>query len=453
MARSMPHAATAQPFVSHPCGPLSGRARPPGDKSISHRALMLGGLAIGESRIRGLSDGQDVACTAAAMRALGCRVRQQGDGSLLVTGVGVGGLAEPAHVLDLGNSGTSARLLAGLLASHAMTTFVTGDASLCRRPMARVTEPLGLMGAGFVSRSGGRLPMAIIGTDEMAPIDYALPVASAQVKSAILLAGLNTAGHTTVVEPAPSRDHTERMLRHLGATVDETDLPGGGRRVTLVGRPELRAAAIDVPGDVSAAAFLAVAAAIKPGSMVQVADVGLNPGRTGLIDTLREMGADLAVENARLQAGEPVGDLVIRGGRLTGVDVPAERAVSMIDEYPILAVAAACAHGRTRMTGLAELRVKESDRLATIAAGLAACGVAVEMGEDSLTVDGCGGAPPGGGTVTVALDHRIAMSFLVLGTASRAPVAIDDGAAIATSFPGFADLMNALGTTITEPAS
>ncbi len=412
---------------------------------------MLAGLAVGNSRVRGLSDGDDVARTAAAMQAMGCRIVPADGGGVIVSGVGVGGLAEPEDVLDLANSGTSARLMSGLLASHAMTTFVTGDESLRRRPMGRVIEPLQRMGAAFLTRSGGRLPMAVTGTDQMVPIEYTLPVASAQVKSAVLLAGLNTAGHTVVEEPEPSRDHTERMLRHLGAEVTEEKRPDGGCRITLVGQPELRAADIDVPGDVSAAAFLLVAAAILPGSRVRIANVGMNPGRTGLIDTLREMGADLQIENARDAAGEPVADLVISGSDLVGVEVPADRAVRMIDEYPILSVAAACARGTTRMSGLAELRVKESDRLAMIAAGLQVCGVGVETGSDSLTVKGCGGPPPGGATVAAAFDHRIAMSFLVLGAAARAPVTIDDGTAIATSFPRFVPLMNALGADIVEP--
>ena len=317
--------------------------------------------------------------------------------------------------------------------------------------MQRVIEPLSRMGARFQGREGGRMPLAIIGTDEMVPIEYRLPVASAQVKSAILLAGLNTAGETTVIEPEATRDHTERMLRHFGAEVRVSAAEGGGKRITVVGWPELKARDIVVPGDPSSAAFAVVAAAIRPGSDVTVENVGVNPLRAGLYQTLREMGADIAFENQREIGGEPVADLRVKGGELKGVEVPAERAPTMIDEYPILAVAAACAIGTTRMLGLAELRAKESDRLASVAAGLAVNGVRHEMGTDTLTVHGTGAAPDGGGLVKTHLDHRIAMSFLVLGLAAREPVAVDDGSPIDTSFPGFAALMNGLGAKI-EPA-
>lgn len=435
-------------LISAQAAPLTGEARVPGDKSISHRALMLGGLAVGETVVEGLLEGEDVLRTAAAMRALGADVTREGDGRWRLYGRGVGGLAEPDDVLDMGNSGTGARLLMGLVATHPFTTFLTGDASLRGRPMKRVMEPLDRIGARFTARSGGRLPLAVIGTEAPIPITYELPVASAQVKSAVLLAGLNTAGETTVVEPQPTRDHTELMLRHFGADLRVSDLPGGGRAVTLTGQPELTGRAVAVPADPSSAAFPLVAALLVPGSQVRLPAVGMNPLRTGLFQTLREMGADLAVENTRDQAGEPVADLVVRHGPLAAVEVPAGRAPAMIDEFPILAVAAACARGTTRMRGLGELRVKESDRLAAMARGLAACGVAVEVEGDDLIVHGDGRPPAGGATIAVALDHRIAMSFLVLGMASAAPVAIDDAAAIDTSFPGFAALMNRLGARI-----
>jgi len=409
---------------------------------------MFGAMALGETTISGLLTGEDVLRTAAAVRALGARVVEQ-DGVWRVRGFGVGGGREPADMLDLGNSGTSARLLAGILASHRFTSFMTGDGSLRRRPMQRVMEPLGRMGARFEARDGGRMPLAIVGTDEMVPIEYTLPVASAQVKSCILLAGLNTSGETTVIEPEATRDHTERMLRHFGAEVRVAPVEGGrGKRITVVGWPELKARDIAVPGDPSSAAFAVVAAAVKPGSDVLVENVGVNPLRAGLYATLKEMGADITFENEREVGGEPVADLHVRGGALKGVDVPPQRAPTMIDEYPILAVAAACAEGTTRMPGLAELRAKESDRLSSVAAGLAANGVRHEMGADFLIVHGDGKAPCGGGLVKTHLDHRIAMSFLVLGLASREPVAVDDGSPIDTSFPGFAALMNGLGARI-----
>jgi 3-phosphoshikimate 1-carboxyvinyltransferase len=439
-------------LVARPVGRLLGRVRAPGDKSVSHRALMFGALALGETTVRGLLEGEDVLATAAALRLLGAEVTHERDAGLWrVRGFGVGGGREPADVLELGNSGTSARLLAGILASHPFTSVMTGDASLRRRPMQRVIEPLTRMGARFEGREGGRLPLAIVGTDEMVPIEYRLPVASAQVKSAVLLAGLNTAGETTVIEAEPTRDHTERMLRQFGAEVRVTPAPGelgGGKRITVVGWPELLARDIVVPGDPSSAAFAVVAAAIRPGSDIKVEAVGVNPLRTGLYQTLRDMGADIAFENEREVGGEPVADLQVKGGMLKGVDVPAERAPSMIDEYPILAIAAACARGTTRMQGLAELRAKESDRLASVSAGLSANGVKHEMGAADLVVHGTGAPPAGGGLVATHLDHRIAMSFLVLGLAAREPVAIDDGAPIDTSFPGFAQLMNGLGARI-----
>jgi 3-phosphoshikimate 1-carboxyvinyltransferase len=409
---------------------------------------MFGALALGETVVSGLLQGEDVLRTAAALRALGAEISREQD-VWRVRGFGVGGGREPDDMLDLGNSGTSARLLSGILASHPFTSFMTGDGSLRRRPMQRVIDPLSRMGAHFQSREGGRMPLAVIGTDEMVPIEYTLPVASAQVKSCILLAGLNTAGETTVVEPEATRDHTERMLRHFGAEVRVAPVQGGrGKRITVVGWPELRGREIEVPGDPSSAAFAVVAACITPDSDVVVENVGVNPLRAGLYTTLAEMGAQIVFENAREVGGEPVADLHVKGGGLKGVEVPADRAPSMIDEYPILAVAAACAEGATHMLGLAELRAKESDRLSSVAAGLAANGVRHEMGTDSLTVQGCGAAPPGGGLVKTHLDHRIAMSFLVLGLGAREAVAVDDGSPIDTSFPGFAALMNGLGAKI-----
>jgi 3-phosphoshikimate 1-carboxyvinyltransferase len=437
-------------LISSRAAALSGAVKVPGDKSISHRALMFGALAVGESMVEGLLEGEDVLCTAQAMRALGAEVERLEDGRWRLYGRGVGGLSEPAGLLDMGNSGTGARLLMGLVASHPFTCFFTGDASLCSRPMKRVTDPLTRTGARFVARSGGRLPLAVVGTDRPLPITYTLPVASAQVKSAILLAGLNTPGETTVIEREPTRDHTELMLRNFGATVTVTALPDGGRSITLVGQPELTGRSMVVPADPSSAAFPAVAALIVPGSEIRLTGIGINPLRTGLFQTLTEMGADIRFENRRIEAGEPVADLLVRASDLAGIDVPPERAPSMIDEYPILAVAAAFARGTTRMRGLAELRVKESDRLAAMARGLAACGVMVEEDADSLTVFGNGSPPRGGAKIAVNLDHRIAMAFLVLGMAAAEAVTVDDGAAIDTSFPGFRALMNGMGANIAE---
>jgi 3-phosphoshikimate 1-carboxyvinyltransferase len=419
----------------------------PGDKSISHRSLMLGALAVGETVIEGLLEGEDVLRTAAAMRGLGASAERQDGGTWRVQGRGIGGLQEPADVLDLGNAGTGARLLMGLLATHRLTAFLTGDASLRGRPMARVAAPLQAMGARIVARSGCRLPLAVIGAAEPVPIDYRLPVASAQVKSAVLLAGLNTPGETTVIEPEPTRDHTELMLRHFGVEV-RVDMTADGRRTTIVGQPEIGGRHIRVPADPSSAAFPLVAAALLPGSDIRLDQVGLNPHRIGLIETLREMGADIAFDGQRHDAGEPVADLRVKARRLVGIEVPATRAPSMIDEYPILAVAAACASGTTIMRGLGELRVKESDRLAAVTNGLRACGVSVEDGPDSLIVHGTGVRPRGEARIVTNLDHRIAMAFLVLGMVAERPVEIDDGSPIDTSFPGFASLMNRLGADI-----
>jgi 3-phosphoshikimate 1-carboxyvinyltransferase len=445
------HAMMPSPLsAARPAAPLAGVIGVPGDKSISHRALMLGALAIGRTEITGLLEGEDVLRTAAALRAMGADIIRAEDGRWLVDGVGLGGLAEPDDVLELGNAGTSARLLLGILASHPFTAFVTGDASLRRRPMGRVITPLSRFGAQFLGREGGRLPLAVTGARNPIPIVYRLPVPSAQVKSAVLLAGLNTPGTTSVIEPQPTRDHTERMLGHFGGKVTVEAEPGGGRRITVAGQPELIAAPIIVPGDPSSAAFPVVAALIVPGSEVRIANVGLNPSRTGLLLCLKEMGADLTFENQREAGGEPVADLHVRAGMLKGADIPAERAPSMIDEYPILAIAAACAQGRTVMRGLAELRVKESDRLAGIAEGLTRCGVRVSVEGDDLIVEGNGGPPQGGALIATQLDHRIAMAFLVLGLAANQPVRIDDARPIATSFPDFGPLMTRLGATFTE---
>jgi len=427
---------------------LSGTCRVPGDKSLSHRALILGGLAIGRTRVTGLLEGEDVLATAGAMRALGAGVTRQADGEWIVSGVGIGGLQEPDTLLDMGNSGTGARLVMGAVAGHDVTAFFTGDASLRRRPMARVTEPLSRMGAKVVAREGGRLPLALTGAAAPMPIIYASPVASAQVKSAILLAGLSAPGDTTVIEPLASRDHTENLLRHFGATVTSTPTNEGGRRITVTGQPELKAGDIVIPGDPSSAAFPAIAALLLPQSEITIEGVGINPLRAGLFETLHEMGANITFAKRRIAGGEPVADLVIRAGALKAVTVPAERAPSMIDEYPILAVAAAFAKGRTAMHGLAELRVKESDRLSAIAKGLSDCGVTVAIEGDTLIVEGKGGKVRGGAAVASALDHRIAMSFLMLGMAAEKPVTIDDGATIATSFPGFVALVNRLGGSI-----
>ncbi|MFC6686501.1 3-phosphoshikimate 1-carboxyvinyltransferase [Jhaorihella thermophila] len=437
------------PMRSTPCGPLSGVAEVPGDKSISHRSLILGALAVGETRISGLLEGQDVLDTAAAMRAFGAEVVDHGGGNWSVHGVGVGGFAEPDQVIDCGNSGTGVRLIMGAMATSPIVATFTGDASLNKRPMARVTDPLALFGARAVGRSGGRLPMTIVGAADPVPVRYEVPVPSAQVKSAVLLAGLNAPGRTVVIEREATRDHTERMLAGFGAeiAVEET---GEGRVITLTGQPELKPQVIAVPRDPSSAAFPVCAALIVPGSDVLVPGIGLNPTRAGLFTTLREMGADLTYENQREEGGEPVADLRARySPDMEGIEVPPERAASMIDEYPILSVVAANARGRTMMRGVKELRVKESDRIDAMATGLRANGVEVEEGEDWWAVTGRGaGGVPGGAVCASHLDHRIAMSFLVLGMAAKAPVSVDDGGPIATSFPIFEGLMGGLGARI-----
>ena len=414
----------------------------PGDKSISHRALMFGALAVGETTITGLLQGEDVLRTAAAMRALGADIRQEG-AVWTVAGRGIGGLIEPQDVLDMGNSGTAARLLSGILASHPFFSVITGDASLRSRPMRRVSQPLAACGARITTRANGSLPMAIEGARAALPLDYDVPVPSAQVKSAVLLCGLNAAGMTRVFEREATRDHSENMLRHFGAEVTVKEI-GHGREILLRGQPELRAADVIVPGDPSSAAFPMVAALLVPGSRVLLRGVGLNPLRTGLFTTLREMGAALTILDGRTEGGEPVGDILVEHTALRAVDVPPERAPSMIDEYPILAVAAASARGITRMRGLKELRAKESDRLAATAAMLMANGVKVEIDGDDLIVHGNGAPPPGGGMVKTHMDHRLAMSGLVLGLSSTQPVTVDDVTFVDTSFPGFVGLMNGL---------
>ncbi len=436
--------------TSGAAGALRGTLRVPGDKSISHRALMLAASTAGETVVHGLLEGDDVLATAAAMEALGAAIDRSGDGGpWRIHGRGVGGLAEPGNVLDLGNAGTAARLLAGLLAGQPFNSTLTGDASLVNRPMARVTGPLERMGARFTCRSGGRLPMTVHGTDQLRPIVETPEVASAQVKSAILLAGLTAPGRTTVIEPRRSRDHTERMLRSFGAEVaiEET---ADGTAATITGQPELAPAEIRVPGDISSAAFPLAAAGIVEGSDVSVSAVGTNPLRAGLLTCLEEMGAKLTRRplDDGVEGGEPIADLRMESAPLSGIDVPPERAPSMIDEYPVLAMAAACAAGSTTFHGIGELRVKESDRLSALAQGLAACGVEVEETENSLTIHGRGEPPAGGAVIAADLDHRIAMAFLVLGQATREPVTIDDGSTIATSFPGFARLMGDLGAVL-----
>ncbi|NNM77890.1 3-phosphoshikimate 1-carboxyvinyltransferase [Sphingomonas sp. ID1715] len=427
-------------------GPLSGVARVPGDKSISHRALMLSALAVGESRIEGLLEGEDVLATATAMRAMGAQIERSADAIWRVAGVGVGGLLQPGQALDMGNSGTSTRLLMGLVASHPITATFVGDASLSKRPMNRVVEPLSLMGADVTASPGGRLPLMLRGLCPAVPITYRLPVASAQVKSAVLLAGLNTPGITRVVEPVPTRDHSERMLAGFGAELT-VDAEGGERHIRIRGEAELRPQQIVVPGDPSSAAFPVVAALIVPGSAVTIENVGVNPTRAGLYEVLRMMGAEIAFSNQREVGGEPVADVTACFSALSGIEVPPEIAPSMIDEFPVLFVAAAFAQGPTVMRGLEELRVKESDRITTMAEGLRAIGVRVEELPDGLIVDGTGGDPlAGGATVASKLDHRIAMSFAVAGLNCLAPVEIDDISPVATSFPGFTKLISDLQT-------
>ncbi len=440
----MDHAAKS-PLTARRAGALKGRARVPGDKSISHRALIFGALTVGETRISGLLEGEDVLNTSKAMRALGAEVERVAEGAWLVHGVGVGGFRASAGVLDFGNSGTGCRLVMGAVAGCPITATFDGDASLRRRPMKRILDPLELIGAHAASSTdGGRLPLTLAGACDPIPIVYRTPVPSAQIKSAVLLAGLAAPGETTVVENEASRDHTERLLKHFGADVRVEADGAQGRKITLRGEGELAPAPVVVPADPSSAAFPLVAALLVPGSEVILTDVMTNPLRTGLIVTLREMGADIEALDLRSDGGEEMADLRVRASALRGVEVPAARAPSMIDEYPVLAVAASFAQGTTVMRGLKELRVKESDRLSAVADGLAANGVEVEIEGDDLIVHGKGRVA-GGGTVATHMDHRIAMAFLVMGLASEKPVRVDDAAIIATSFPGFSSLMRGLG--------
>ena len=427
-------------------GPLRGRVKPPGDKSISHRALILGLLCVGETRIVGLLEGSDILRTAAACAALGAKVERRGEGRWSIRGCGIGSLLAPRAPLDFGNSGTGMRLMMGVAGGHAITACFDGDASLRKRPMRRILDPLGSIGAEVLAQSpGGRCPILLKGTSEPVPIVYSPPVASAQIKSAALLAGLNSPGRTTVIEAEATRDHTEKMLKVFGASIESEPFAKHGQKITLEGRPDLRPALVIVPSDPSSAAFPLVAATIVPRSDIVIEGMMMNPLRTGLLATLLEMGAHIDILDRRAEGGEEVADLRVRAAALTGVDVPAARAPSMIDEYPILAVAAAFAWGETRMRGLAELRVKESDRLAAVADGLREAGVETQIVGDDLIIEGRAGDVLGGGMVATQHDHRLAMSFLCLGFASRRPMAIDDSSMIATSFPEFQALMEQLG--------
>jgi 3-phosphoshikimate 1-carboxyvinyltransferase len=444
---SSAHHQTMRPRRFLPTGPLRGRLRVPGDKSISHRALMLSALAIGESRITGLLEGEDVLSTAAALRAMGATITRQDSGEWRVNGVGVGGLLQPTTALDMGNSGTSTRLLMGLIASHALTATFTGDASLSKRPMGRVIDPLSQMGADITASPNGTLPLMLRGIAPAVPIEYRLPVASAQVKSAILLAGLNTPGTTTVIEPVPTRDHSERMLAGFGADLTVDVQPDGTRVIRLNGPAELKPQIIDVPGDPSSAAFFIVAALIVPESDVIIENVGLNPTRAALITVLRQMGGHITEINPRSVGGEPVADLRVTHSALTGITVDPALAPSMIDEFPVLFVAAALASGTTITTGLEELRVKESDRLTAMATALIAVGANVSETHDGLTIIGTGGTPLSGGAntpITTHLDHRIAMSMAVAGLVTTTGVEVDDTSPIATSFPLFEALLDGL---------
>ena len=439
------------PMTSHKCTGLSGVVEVPGDKSISHRSLIFGAMALGKTEISGLLEGQDVLDTAKAMEAFGASVTNHGDGNWTVHGVGVGGFSEPDGVIDCGNSGTGVRLIMGAMATHDMTATFTGDASLNKRPMARVTDPIALFGAEAYGRKGGRLPMTIVGAKHPVPVRYTVPMPSAQVKSAVMLAGLNAPGETVIIEKEATRDHTERMLVGFGAEVD-VEITAEGRVITLGGYPELKPQTISVPRDPSSAAFPVCAALITEGSDILVPNIGLNPTRAGLYTTLREMGADLVFENERLEGGEPVADLRAKfSPNMKGIEVPPERAASMIDEYPILSVVASFAEGDTIMRGVKELRVKESDRIDAMAKGLRANGMDIDEGEDWWIIHGKGmGNVPGGGLAETFLDHRIAMSFLTLGMGSEKPVHIDDGGPIVTSFPNFEPLMSALGAKLTR---
>ncbi len=439
------HSAVPRPATFLHSGPLRGTVKVPGDKSISHRAIMLSALAVGESRISGLLEGEDVLATATAMRAMGAKIERTGEGSWIVHGVGVGGLMQPSAALDMGNSGTSTRLLMGLVSSHRISATFIGDASLSKRPMGRVIDPLSLMGAEFNASPGGTLPLMVRGLVPAIPIRYRLPMASAQVKSAVLLAGLNAPGLTEVIEPIPTRDHSERMLRGFGADLSVELASDGVRHIRLIGEAELKPQNIEVPGDPSSAAFPIVAALITPGSEVTVTHVGMNPTRNGVYKMLEAMGANLSYSNEREVGGEPVADITARHSILHGIEVPPEVAPSMIDEFPVFFVAASVAQGRTTTSGLDELRVKESDRLALMASGLQAIGAVVTETEDGLRIDGTGGEPLGGGAaINSALDHRIAMSFAVAGQHCYKGVTVDDVTPIATSFPSFETMLMTL---------
>ena len=442
---------TPIPMTSCKAAPLKGTAAVPGDKSISHRALIFGAMAVGETRITGLLEGEDVLDTAKAMQALGATVLREGAGEWVVNGVGVGGFTEPEDVIDCGNSGTGVRLIMGTVATHDFATTFTGDGSLRKRPMGRVTDPLALFGTQAVGRSGGRLPLTLVGTGDALPVEYETPVPSAQVKSAVLLAGLNAPGKTVVIEKEATRDHTERMLQGFGAELTVEKTPEGYNKITLTGQPELTPQEVAVPRDPSSAAFPVCAALIVPGSEIFVPGVSQNETRNGLYTTLVEMGADIAFENPREEGGEPVADLRVKYSKLTGIEVPPERAASMIDEYPILSVVAAYATGTTVMKGVKELRVKESDRIDAMARGLEKCGVKIEEDEDTLIVHGCGpDGVVGGASCATFIDHRIAMAFLIGGMASQKPISVDDGSPIATSFPIFERLMGDLGAQISR---
>ncbi len=438
---------TPIPMQSRAGGPLSGTAEIPGDKSVSHRSLILGALSVGQTNITGLLEGEDILDTAKAMSAFGADVQRIGDGEWTVNGVGVGGFAEPEDVIDCGNAGTGVRLIMGAMSTSPITATFTGDASLRSRPMGRITDPLALFGAQSVGRDKGMLPLTMVGARDPMPVRYTSPHPSAQIKSAVLLAGLNTPGKTVLIEKEKTRDHTERMLRGFGAEIEtvETD---EGFEITLTGQPELKAQDIAVPRDPSSAAFPVCAALIVEGSEIVLPNIGLNPTRAGLFTTLVEMGADIAFENEREEGGEPVADLRVKASKLKGIEVPEDRAPSMIDEYPILSAVAAFAEGKTVMRGVKELRVKECDRIDAMARGLEAQGVTIEEGENFLIVHGQSGDVKGGGTAKTFIDHRIAMSFLCMGLATKEPVSVDDGAAIATSFPIFQELMKKLGADI-----
>ena len=427
---------------------LTGSINIAGDKSISHRSIILGALSIGETTVEGLLESQDILATVSAMRAFGAEIEKKAEDKWYIHGLGVGGLDEPDRVLDLGNSGTGVRLLLGVAASNPITAFFSGDESLSRRPMARVLNPLEMMGANFVARSGDLLPLVCKGPQTLKPIEYTLPVASAQVKSAILLAGLNAPGKTIIREPSPTRDHTERMLKQFGANIIVEANDKFEKTITLTGEIELTGQNIVVPGDPSSASFPLVAAILTQGSRIEIKNVGINPLRFGLFEILNEMGAKTELVKKYDGVGEPIADIKVESSELKGVTVPASIAPRMIDEYPILAVAAAFASGKTTMLGLQELRVKESDRLSAIANGLKSCGVKVEESSDTLTVHGTGGDIKGGTLIRTELDHRIAMSFLIMGLATRNPITIDNGATIDTSFPDFFEIMKSLGANL-----